>query len=206
MQALVAAASRAKMLVPCIQSLKRLSRTKFCAEIFAEAFADDTLREKSWAASMTAVAAAATMPGNPTALAPCEVDLDEAGLVGLLREFDRASESIDRLRSDLATQQELGETAGLQLDVFCEDSALPSEEATPRYILEQGLTVRTSTRARADLARMVLLAHAARWNARLGNLRTFYPDPRVQVEAPAVAKPLPQPQPQPWSPASAMQN
>lgn len=187
-------AQQGGQLAPCLDSFSRISSGKFNAPVFAEAFADEELRLVSWRSSITEA-------DEPPADDPASwitngvsVDLDTTGFTVLLRKFDRIVEDLRRLSREQAVQRERGVRTGLQLDLLGPELPTLREEDTPGTVLELVLKVTTARRDRAELARVVLLAHAAEWHARLRNPEPLFPTPNVtSTESPSGSAPPPRP-------------
>jgi hypothetical protein len=182
----VAEAAAPALLDGCLASFARLSVTKFSADIFLEAFADDDWRQVSWRAGLVPEG----MPDFSQAperflIEPWSVPLDEMGYTALLSGFDGMVEALRRYAGESATAISRGEPAGVQLDAF---GSLPppslADEDTPLFVLGSGIRARTSLRTRAELARMALLCHAAQWNVRLRREGAHYPLVPVRVDPP----------------------
>ncbi len=195
------AADAAGELRPCLESFARLSRAKFFAEVLAEAFSDEGLRLVSWRRHLLAEPLQERPTPEDWLADPARLNLDECGFSVLLAQFDAVTEAL----RDLARQQtvacERGERPGLQMDLLGggEPPELEEEDA-PRLTMQQGLRVETSNQRRAGVARLVLLAHAVHWYARLRRPEPLFPTPPVVLhkepsgstkEPPAPAPPRP---------------
>jgi len=197
----IATLAAEKDLLPgLLSSFARLSSSKFSAEIFAEAFADADLRSLSWREGILDPALSAREESSSRRVVePWSADIDSCGLTILLRGFDRIAEDLKHCRADLAMRERQGEIAGLQMEFFGIDPTVPEEEDTVAFILTDALRAVTSSAARAETARMVLLARGAELNARIHRLDAVLPNPRIEVNgppaAPAVDRGAPAPAP-----------
>jgi hypothetical protein len=189
-------AQESGQLVPCLQSHARLSRAKFSALIFAEAFADEPLRLTGWRHSLVEpVQADAERDPARWLASTLRLQLDEIGFPGVLMEFDRISEDLRLLAREHAVQRQRGERPGIQLDLLGSEPPPLTEEEAPRVTLQSVVQLVTGSRQRAETARLVLLAHAAEWFARVHRPETIFPTPSIEVVAPPIA-----PQPPPLKP------
>jgi hypothetical protein len=180
-------------LTACLQSFSRIGAGKFSAAVFAEAFADEELRLIGWRNSIVEGEQPSEEDPARWLFNPLTVDLDEIGFPMMLRRFDAITEDLRRLAREQAVQRENGQRPGVQLDVFSIEPPPITEEDTPRIVLQMVLRVRTARRERADAARLVLLAHAAEWHARLREAEPIFPVPNVTTTEPAPASPRPRP-------------
>lgn len=187
------AAHQQGLLADCLASLARISRGKISAEVFAEAFADEDLRQVGWRHSLVENPESAGEGPERWLAGPMTVDIDEVGLAGLLGQFDHITEDIRELARGQSVSLERGERPGVQLDLLGSDVAPFEEEDAPRVVLQQVLRVSTKDRGRAEAARLVLLARAAEWHARLMRPHLVFPIPRVET----LAEPAP-PKPHRW--------
>lgn len=182
--------AREELLASCLASYGLLGRSRFAAEVFAEAFADEELRHVSWKSSVTADDRRRADEEAEDGPAETVVDLDRDGCVQLLRTVDRLVESTraDALRREAA--RERGERPGMQLDLLAEAAAevVPVREAA-RHVLRRLLSVDTTTAGRGALARMLVLARACEWHARLDCRDLPFPRARVAVREMAAARP-----------------
>ncbi|CAN5479971.1 hypothetical protein BH09SUM1_BH09SUM1_28780 [soil metagenome] len=179
---------------PCLDSYSRLSRSKFSAEVFAEAFADEELRLIGWRTGLIDGDAAAAEDPARWLIEHCHVKLDETGFPHLLQAFDRVTEDLRRFAREQAVLRERGERPGLQMDLLGDEPPPIEEDDAPRVALYSVLRVSTSRRARAETARLVLLARAVEWNARLRRTSAIFSAPQIIVTSPKpAAKPRPAP-------------
>ncbi|MCC6547747.1 hypothetical protein IT570_11325 [Candidatus Sumerlaeota bacterium] len=182
-------------LAPCLESFSRLSASKFSASVFAEAFADDELRLLGWRNSLLEAPCETRGNAMEWLSQPLVIDLDATGFPLLLKKFDAVTDDLRRFAREQAVQAARGERAGLQLDAFAAPLSSFTEEETPRLVLQVVLQVVTAKRERAELARLVLLAHAAEWHARLREPEPIFPVPQITVaEAPTERRIRPNPQ------------
>ncbi len=176
-------AHEAEQLAPCLESYSRISRSKFSAAIFAEAFADEELRLASWRGSIMESPAAALDDPALRLIEPTTINLDQTGFAVLFSHFDAIAEDLRRLARDQAVAAERGARPGLQMDAFASVPPAILEEEAPRLALQVGLRVKTSRRDRGEVARLALLAHAAEWHARIGRAAPIFPAPRIDTPA-----------------------
>lgn len=169
-------------LLPCLESFSRLSRSKFSAAIFAEAFADEELRAIGWRQALVNPPAESGEDAERWLLEPHVLPLDEEGLPALLAAFDRITEDLRRTAREHLLGRQRGERTGMQLDLLGAPPPDFTEEDAPRLTLERCLQVRTRHRARGELAAFILLAHAAEWAGRLRIPDPLFPRPQVVVE------------------------
>ena len=177
-------AHQKEQLESCLKSFSRVSRSKFSSEVFAEAFSDEELRMRSWRHSLVEAEIPPEEEPSRWLYDPITVDLDVEGFSGLLRRFDAICEDLRQLSREQAVLRERGARPGLQMDVFGSEPPAVTEEEAPRLALQLALRVRTSTRRRAETARLVLLAHAAEWHARLRRSEPIFPSPVISTEQP----------------------
>lgn len=170
-------------LAPCLESFSRLSVSKFSANVFAEAFADDELRSVGWRHSLIEREETSEDP-NRWLVERVDVDLDAVGFAGLLSRFDTIAEDLRRLAREQEVLRTRGERTGLQLDFFGEEPPALKEEDAARIALERTLRVCTAQRSRAAVARFVLLAHAAEWEARLRQGEPIFPELKIMTTEP----------------------
>lgn len=183
--------AREELLASCLASYGLLGRSRFAAEVFTEAFADEELRHVSWKSSVTADERR-PVDGEAADEAPPEVafDLDRHGCVQLLRTVDRLVEwtRADALAREAA--RERGERPGMQLDLLSEATAdVFAVREAARHVLRRVLTVETTTPARAALARMLVLARACEWHARLECRDLPFPRARIHLREVAATRP-----------------
>ncbi|MDK2972321.1 MAG: hypothetical protein PWP23_2076 [Candidatus Sumerlaeota bacterium] len=176
----------------CLASYAMLSSGKFTAEVFAEAFADDELRHRSWRSSVTGELPEELRTEEDEERdwlqEPVTLDLDRAGTVVLLRTIDVLTEKVRGAALDQLTALERGERPGQQLDLL----ALEPEDIAPqeaaRHVLKNLLTVRTADPLRAALARLLMLTRACEWHRRFEAREVRFPRLRLDVETPAPAE------------------
>lgn len=186
------------LLAECLGSFARCARSKFSADLFADAFADAELRQLSWRNSLLEESpAAADAPTPRWLLETCPFDLDAGGFVLLLRQFDRVVEDLRRLRQEESARARRGELSGVQMDVFGREPSAPPEDDAALFALGDVLRVTTTQRPRAELARMVLLAHTAAWNVRLRREDAVMPPAPVRLLEPPPAPAAPTASPPP---------
>lgn len=173
---------------PCLVSYGRLSRGKFASEIFADAFSDEEVRLTGWRQMMMGEPRRDSEDPARWLVDPVVMDLDAQGFGPLLRQFDAITEDLRWLAREQAVLRERGVRAGVQMDVFAGEVPEMVEEETPRLALQHALRVRTARRDRAEVARLVLLAHAAEWHARLRRPDPIFPAPQIIVPAATVAE------------------
>ncbi|MCC5874729.1 MAG: hypothetical protein JJU11_00790 [Candidatus Sumerlaeia bacterium] len=181
------------LLSDCLESFARVSRGKISAEVFAEAFADEELRRIGWRHSLVEKPESAEEGPERWLAGPMTLDLDAVGFGGLLRQFDHITEDIREFAREQSVSFERGERPGVQLDLLGNDVAPFEEEDAPRVVLQKVLRVSTRSRSRAEAARLVLLARAAEWHARLMRPHLIFPVPHVEMMGEVAPK-----QPQPW--------
>ncbi len=185
---LVQGAAHSNALADCLTSYSLLSRRKFSSDVLAEAFADEELRLRSWRTSVVTdidglddEEDARERPPDRWMTESLALDFDKSGYVLLLRAMDRLVESVRRYALDCEAAIERGERPGVQLDLLGESVNVklqPFEAA--RHVLKHVLHVQTADAARAQLARVLLLARGAEWHGRLRC--PDLPFPRVTVE------------------------
>lgn len=180
---ITSSAARTGDLEECLQSFALLSRSKFTAEVFAEAFADNDLRVLSWRHSLTGETPSGESPEPhpyPDELFRREVDvaLDDLGTIVLLRTFDSLVERVYHEALDRASALERGDRPGTQLDFFSDAPQECRPEEAARYVLRRLLRPHTHSASRAALTRMVLLTRCCEWDGRLH--AAHLPFPRVE--------------------------
>jgi hypothetical protein len=168
-------------LEPCLDSYSRLSASKFSSHVFAEAFADEELRMTGWRNSLVHSEIPSEEDPSRWLIDHVDVDLDDEGFSGLLARFDSVTEDLRRLAREQAVLRERGERPGLQMDFFGEEPPALREEDAPRIALQSAVRVRTSSRQRAEVARLVLLAHTAEWQKRLRRTDPIFPQPQIEA-------------------------
>ncbi|MBI1291737.1 hypothetical protein GC173_10910 [bacterium] len=171
------------LLLDCLSSYGRLSRGKFSSDIFAEAFGDEELRLVGWRHSLVEALPQASDAPDPARWlsSTFDVDLDATGFPGLLAAYNQVAEELRMLARQQAIQRQRGERPGVQLDLLGTEPPPLAEEEAPRLTLQNVLRVTTTKRFRAEIARMVLLAHTAEWFARLHRPESIFPVPQVEV-------------------------
>lgn len=201
-QKLVArAAHQQGLLEEFLSSFSRVARSKISAEVFADAFADEELRQVGWRHSLVENPEVAHEGPERWLSGPLVLDIDTVGLNGLIRQFDLITEDMQSLARQQIISRERGERPGMQLDLLGGDIPTFDEEDAPRLVLQQVLRVSTTSRARAEAARLVLLARAAEWHARLWRPHLVFPIPQVEATTP----PQP-PRQRPWPPVNPSLN
>lgn len=174
-------AHSAAVLDPCLESYGRVSRGKFSAEVFAEAFADEELRLAGWRQSLIDRPPTASEEPGRWLTEPLTVNLDETGFPGLLRQYDAIVEDLRTLAREQAVARERGVRTGLQMDFFGVEPPSVVEDDAPRLALQRSLRVRTARADRGEVARLVLLARAAEWHDRLRRPEALYPAPHIMT-------------------------
>jgi hypothetical protein len=183
-------ANEGDLLLTCLQSYARLSRAKFSADLFGEAFADEELRHIGWRQHLVeGVPVLKAEDPQRWLVDPAVVSLEKLGIPGVLAQLDHITEDLRGLARSQAIRALRGERPGLQLDLLAEEPEPFAEEDSPRTALQRSLRVTTGTRARQELLRFVLLAHAVEWTARLHRLDVIFPEPQVILLD--AGKPLP---------------
>jgi len=197
MDQLARRAGEGGLLLECLQSFGRLSRSKFTAPVFADAFSDEELCLVGWRHSLVEVLPQASDAPDPARWlsATHDIDLDVTGFPGVLAAFDQVAEELRMLARQHAVQRQRGERPGVQLDLLGTEPPPLEEVDGPRIALRNVLRIRTRSRLRADTARLVLLAHTAEWYARLHRPDALFPVPQIVVQGPPPAPPTPRPNP-----------
>ncbi len=179
---------------PCLESFARISRAKFFAEVLAEAFSDEDLRLVSWRKHLLGEPLEERPAPEDWLTDPARLDLDKCGFPVLLAQFDAVTGTLRDLARQQAVASERGERPGLQMDLLGGDLPELDEDEAPRLTLQRALRIQTSTAQRATVAKLVLLAHATHWYARLRRPAPLFPTPSVAVrEGPANDQPAPRP-------------
>jgi len=175
----------------CLASLSRLSTRRFSAEVFAAAFADDELRQRSWGAMVTGAAdqhaKTCRVPENPPAWlqAPLELDLDTCGCGPVMQAFAKIVEGLCdyNLRQRAAALR--GERTALQLDLFAPEpdglTAALNVADPVGHGLGNVLRVRTRDAARARMMRFVLASMALELHSPAAPKLEPIPDLRLAV-------------------------
>lgn len=173
-----------------------LSRNKFTAEVFAEAFTAPDFLGYSYQQYMTR---GASQPASDAGAAlnmliaqaheiPVSVNLDETGIVVLLKEFDGLVERLQQSALEHQASLARGERPGLQLDLLLAEPEEPSTTNVVTVALRDLFSFETVFPERVPSARLALLARAVEWNARLSNKRNLvYPALKALVLPPAQA-------------------
>lgn len=182
-------AHEGEQLVACLQSFSRLSRSKFSAQVLAEAFSDEELRKIGWRHSIIEKEEQATENPSRWLTDPKVVDLDAVGFTGLLRQFDIIIEDLRQMARENTVREQRGERPGVQMDFFGVEPPPFDEEDVAKVALQLALKVRTTHRDRGDLARLVLLAHSAEWYARTQRTEPIFPFPRIEIIGAPTIKP-----------------
>ncbi len=175
-------ANKSGQLEECLKSYAHLSSSKFSAQVFGEAFADEELRLVSWRQSLISVEERRAEDPSEWLSQPIDINLDAQGFGFVLKQFDVITEDLRRLAREQAVSRERGERPGLQMDVFGSEPPEIQEEETPRLALQLALRIHTTRRSRLDLARLILLAHSAEWHAKLRRPEPIFPIPQLQLK------------------------
>ncbi|MDX2177639.1 MAG: hypothetical protein SF028_14340 [Candidatus Sumerlaeia bacterium] len=181
-------AAEEPLLLEFLEHFALVGRSKFAADIFGEAFADEELRTLSWRENL--LAAEQPPPEPAAALAPARVELDREGFALMLRRYDQLVTALRAQRNGLQAQRARGTVAGLQLDAFGVDPPVEApEERLPAFALAELLRVTTREPRREALARSVLLARAVEWTRQLDAQPN--PLPRLAGAAVLLERPAP---------------
>lgn len=177
-------AARSGLLHEMLESLALLGARKFTAEVFAEALADEPLRLLSWRASVVGEPLIPTGADvDSSLLSQCfEIDLDRAGTAVLLRGFDELAGFARERALDWQAATERGERPGVQLDLLAAEAPRLDVRGVVGHVLRTMLRVRSGQATRGSLARLLVVARALEWQARLGVGPA--PLPRVSVATP----------------------
>lgn len=172
--------AREELLASCLASYSLLGRSRFSPEVFAEAFADEDLRHVSWKSSViTDGSWRDVAPDGSPSSAEVAFDLDREGSLQLLRCVDALVEGVRAEALAREASRERGERPGMQLDFFGDAPvAVPAREAA-RHVLRRALAVETAVASRTPLARMLVLARACEWHARLDCRELPFPRARI---------------------------
>ncbi len=175
-----------RVLTECMASYALLSLSKFAAEVFAEAFADEELQHLSWRTSVTADArgaADADESGDSLLNSVVSFDLEREGCSQLLRCFDALADAVRQSALDRDSARERGERPGLQLDLLAESPGELGPHESARHVMRRMLPVRAGSPRHAALARMILLARACEWHAARGARELPFARANVFVES-----------------------
>lgn len=184
LEAFVDEAARSGLLHDMLESLALLGTRKFNAEVFAEALADEPLRLLSWRASVVGEALIPASGETDSSLLSqtFELDLDRVGTALLLRGFDELVTFARDRALDWQSATERGERPGVQLDLLASEAPRLDVRSVVAHVVRGMLRIRTTMPSRGAVARLLIIARALEWHARLGVGPT--PLPRVAILMP----------------------
>jgi hypothetical protein len=185
-------------LAPCLASFSRLSRSKFTAEVFADAFSDEDLRAVGWRQALLGPLPPELPTGNEWIEAGYTAPLDTLGFPPVLAVYDAIVADLSTLCRDREMALRRGERPGVQIDLLAGEPPEFTEADCPRIALERVLLLETARRTRADAARLVLSARALEAAARFH--RRGAPDPLLAAPRIHCSEPPPRPAPRPAPP------
>lgn len=188
LEAFLDEAARSGLLHEMLESLALLGTRKFTADVFAEALADEPLRLLSWRASVVGdpLIPAGSEADSSLLSQTFEIDLDRAGTAVLLRGLDELASFARERALDWQAATERGERPGVQLDLLAAEAPRLDVRGVVGHVVRGMIRVRSSQPARAALARLLVVARALEWQARLGAGPA--PLPRVAVTSPPVSR------------------
>lgn len=179
-------ARQAKGLQDCLESYGHLAGAKLSSDVLAEAFADTAFKELSYRAYLrqekTPEAGASTSAQDQLQF-PVLFKPDELGFVLMLQAFDERVELVRQDATERKAALARGERPGMQLDLLSAEPEEIAPENAVYSVLKDHFFVETAEPERVALIRLLLLARACEWNARLSSTSSVYPAVKIQLTA-----------------------